>query len=265
MTYGVTVFPYSAPMPRPLLPPFRVLHHGVVDSTNERALATIAAGTALHGDVHVARGQGAGRGRRGARWESAEGQGLYASLVLMPEPPEPPAPGVTMLAGLGLLDALRALGLSRARLKWPNDVMVGEAKLGGCLVETRGFQPEEPHFVVGFGLNVAQRDFPPALAAERSVTSLALERVETNPMLALEALLAALPLRWQQLVLRSAEQAGDYLTAADLTGRVRVDGPDGSLTGRILSLDARIGLRLALDHGGDERIPVEHVRAVARA
>jgi BirA family biotin operon repressor/biotin-[acetyl-CoA-carboxylase] ligase len=250
-------------MARPNLPPLRVLHHAVVDSTNERALAAIEAGTALHGDVHVARGQSAGRGRRGARWESAEGQGLYASLVLLPPPPAPPAPGVTMLAGLALLDALRALGLSRARLKWPNDVVVGEAKLAGCLVESRGFQPDEPHFVVGFGLNVAQREFPPALSSERSVTSLALERVESNPLLALEALLVALPRRWQQLVLRPAEQAGDYLTAADLTGRVRVEGPAGALTGRIVALDPRSGLRLALEGGGEERLALEHVRTVA--
>lgn len=252
-------------MARSQLPPLRVLQHAIVDSTNERALASIAAGQAQHGDVHVARGQSSGRGRRGARWESAEDQGLYASLVLLPDPPAPPAPGITMLAGLALLDALRALGLARARLKWPNDVVVGEAKLAGCLVESRGFQADEPHFVVGFGLNVAQREFPPALAAARAVTSLALECVQTTVPLALEALLAALTRRWQQLVLRPAEQAGDYLTAADLTGRVRVDGPDGALTGRILSLDPRAGLRLALDHGGEELVAVEHVRALARA
>jgi len=252
-------------MARPHLPPARVLNHEVVDSTNERALAAIASGLALHGDVHVARGQTHGRGRRGARWESAEGQGLYASLVLLPEPPAPPGPAITMFAGLALLDALRALGLARARLKWPNDVIVGEAKLAGCLVESRGFQADEPHFVVGIGLNVGQREFPPGLAAERAVTSLALERVESSPAQVLEALLAALPRRWEQLVLRPAEQAGDYLTAADLTGRVRVDGPDGALTGRILELDPRAGLRMALEHGGEEHVAVEHVRAVSRA
>lgn len=251
-------------MARPHLPPLRVLHHAVVDSTNERALAAVAAGSAQHGDVHVARGQNAGRGRRGARWVSAEDQGLYASLVLLPEPAAPPAPAITMFAGLALLDALHALGLQRARLKWPNDVVAGEAKLAGCLVESRGFQPDEPHFVVGFGLNVAQRAFPPELAAARAVSSLALEKIETTPAQALEALLAALPRRWQQLVLRPAEQAGDYLVAADLTGRVRVDGPEGALTGRILALDPRAGLRLALEHGGEERVAVEHVRAVTR-
>jgi BirA family biotin operon repressor/biotin-[acetyl-CoA-carboxylase] ligase len=170
-----------------------------------------------------------------------------------------------MLAGLALLDALRALGLARARLKWPNDVVVGEAKLAGCLVESRGFQPDEPHFVVGFGLNVAQREFPPELKAERPVTSLALERIESNPLLALEALLVALPRRWQQLVLRPAELSGDYVTAADLTGRVRVEGPDGALTGRILALDPRAGLRLSIEGGGEEHLALEHVRAVARA
>ncbi|HVS19810.1 MAG TPA: biotin--[acetyl-CoA-carboxylase] ligase, partial [Planctomycetota bacterium] len=129
-------------MARPHLPPARVLHHEIVDSTNERAFAALAAGTALHGDVHVARGQTAGRGRRGARWVSSAGEGLFASLVLLPAPPAPPAPAITMFAGLALLDALHELGLVRARLKWPNDVVVGDAKLGGCLVESRGFQPD---------------------------------------------------------------------------------------------------------------------------
>ena len=130
-------------MSRSPLPPLRVLHHGLVDSTNERALAAVAAGRAQHGDLHVARGQSAGRGRRGSTWVSSDDAGLYASLVLLPAPPAPPPPAVTMLAGLALLDAVHDLGLSRARLKWPNDVMIGERKLAGVLVESRGFQADE--------------------------------------------------------------------------------------------------------------------------
>lgn len=237
---------------------------GMPASANERAFAALEAGTGLHGDVHVARGQSAGRGRLGARWESAEGQGLFASLLLLPDPPAPPAPAVTMFAGLALLDALHELGLVRARLKWPNDVIVGDAKLAGCLVESRGFRPEAPHFVVGIGVNVTQRTFAPELAAERAVTSLALEQLGTSVAAALESLLFALPRRWEQLVLRPAEQAGDYLVAADLTGRVRVDGPEGERTGRIVAIDPRTGLRLSVDGGGEEQLALEHVRAVAR-
>ena len=251
-------------MARPHLPPSRVLHHELVDSTNERAFAALAAGKALHADVHVARGQSAGRGRRGARWQSAEGQGLYASLILLPEPPAPPAPAVTMFAGLAVLDAVAELGLVGARLKWPNDLVVHGAKLAGCLVESRGFQPDEPHFVVGIGLNVSQLTFPSELTAEREVTSLALEKVEATAAAALESLLYALPRRWDQLVLRPAEQAGDYLVAADLTGRVRVEGPAGERTGRIVALDPKAGLRLVVDGGGEEQLALEHVRAVAR-
>lgn len=251
-------------MARPEFPPSRVLHHELVDSTNERAFAALEAGTALHGDVHVARGQSAGRGRRGARWESAPGEGLYASLILLPEPPAPPAPAITMFAGLALLDALHELGVLRARLKWPNDVVVGGAKLAGCLVESRGFQADAPHFVLGIGLNVTQRQFPSELTAERAVSSVALEQVETTVATTLESLLYALPKRWEQLVLRPAEQAGDYLVAADLTGRVRVEGPDGERTGRIVLLDPAAGMRLSVDGGGEERLALEHVRSVAR-
>ena len=65
----------------------RVLRHGIVDSTSERAFAALADGSARHGDVHVAEGQSAGRGRLGRLWASAPGEGLYASLVLLPGPP----------------------------------------------------------------------------------------------------------------------------------------------------------------------------------
>ena len=47
---------------------FRIFEHGVVDSTSDRAFAALAEGSARHGDVHVATGQTAGRGRRGSRW-----------------------------------------------------------------------------------------------------------------------------------------------------------------------------------------------------
>src|SRR5688572_13455030 len=154
----------------------RLVRHALVDSTNERALAAIADGTARHGDVHMAEGQSAGRGRLGRGWASASGEGLYLSVVLLPSAPVVPT-ALTMGAGLAVLEAARALGARRARLKWPNDVLVEGAKLAGILVEARGTAPPHgtapSHAVVGIGLNVRQRAFPPELEAERPVTSLA--------------------------------------------------------------------------------------------
>ena len=242
---------------------WRVILHEVVDSTNERALASLAAGEARDGDVHVAAAQTAGRGRRGARWESAAGEGLYASAVLLPSPPAPPAPAVTMMAGLAVLDALRALGLEGARLKWPNDVLVQDAKLAGILVETRGLDPAAPHFVVGIGVNVAQRAFPPELERERAVTSLAREGLSKSVEEVLAKLLAALPERWLQARERPAELARDYLHAADLARRrVRVSLGEKPIEGRVRSLDVARGLTLEGASGPPRVLALEHIRAV---
>jgi len=240
-----------------------VIRHALVDSTNERAFAAISAGEALDGDVHIAHAQTAGRGRRGARWESAPGEGLYASFVLMPPAPAPPAPAVTAMAGLAVLDALRELGFERARLKWPNDVLVEGAKLAGILVETRGLDPAAPHFVVGIGLNVAQRTFPAELERERAVTSLAREGSSAGVEDVLARLLATLPGRWHQAHDERERLAFDYLEAADLARRsLRATLAGEQVEGRIVGLDFTRGLRLALASGTERVLALEHVRAL---
>src|SRR3954462_7216769 len=84
---------------------FRTIRHGVVDSTSERAFTAVAEGSAKHGDVHVAVAQTAGRGRQGGRGHSGGGDGLYASIVLLPEV-ELSAAGATIAAGLAVHDAV---------------------------------------------------------------------------------------------------------------------------------------------------------------
>ena len=239
----------------------RVLRHDLVDSTNERALAAIADGTARPGDVHVAEGQSAGRGRLGRSWESASGEGLYLSLVLLPASQPNPA-ALTMGAGLAVLASVHALGLRAARLKWPNDVLVDGAKLAGILVEARGSDPAQPHAVVGVGLNVLQRAFPPELLAERAVTSLALLGCGATREEALDVLLGHLGPRLE-LACRSPERvASDYANASQLVGRhVRIRHGRGEERGRLARLDLS-GLELERENGGRARVALEHAQAV---
>src|SRR5258705_7763364 len=95
-------------------------------STNETLLAQGRPGVLL-----VAEEQTAGRGRRGRRWHSAPGAGLTFSLARTVRRPLRELAGLSLVAGVAVARALRALGGTRAALKWPNDIMVGEAKLGG--------------------------------------------------------------------------------------------------------------------------------------
>ncbi len=244
---------------------FRVVRHGVVDSTNERAFASIAEGAAKHGDVHVADEQTAGRGRRGRAWISAAGEGLYASLVWMPPAVEaralPPA-AFTVLAGLAVLDAVEALGLRNARLKWPNDVLVDAAKLCGILVESRGLDATRPHFVIGIGINVGQASFPDELLAARPVTSLRLSGVTTTRDDVLSRLMGALGERLTQAQDDLTKLTRDYLARAHLAARpVRLSKPSEELVGQLREFDLSTG-RILLDTADGEReARLEHLTA----
>jgi BirA family biotin operon repressor/biotin-[acetyl-CoA-carboxylase] ligase len=244
---------------------FRLLRHEVVDSTSERAFAALAAGEARHGDVHVAREQTAGRGRRGASWHSAADEGLYLSIVLLPAPPPLSAAALTMAGGLAVYDALRSLGLERAALDWPNDVVVDGAKLAGILVETRGLDPERPHYVVGIGVNVRQRAFSPELAAERAVTSLLREHCDVSIESVLDATLRAFTERFEQVREPASELSRDFLAATGLRGqRVEVVHAHGTLQGLLRDLSLHGGLVLEQTDGKRIALPLEHVRQVSR-
>lgn len=114
-----------------------------VDTTN-RLAATLPAWHAVRADT-----QTAGRGRTGRVWTSDRG-GLWLSAVLPCPGPRERWAALPLAAGQALLTALRDLGVSGLRLRWPNDLLVGPRKLAGLLVERHA--PDTA--VVGVGLNV---------------------------------------------------------------------------------------------------------------
>jgi len=159
----------------------RVRHFASVDSTNE--LALIAARAGAQWGVWVADEQTAGRGRGGHDWHSARGDGLYVSALVTPWVPMSYARDLPIAAGLAVQAAvLETTGLT-LDLRWPNDLMFGDRKCGGILVESvmessptnkSGYGgPALKYAVVGIGLNIGHRGFPPELA--NVATSLYLE------------------------------------------------------------------------------------------
>src|ERR1700685_1569293 len=104
-------------------------------STNADLLARAVAG-APEGVVLAAEEQTAGRGRMGRSWQSPPRAALTFSLLLRPAPVAPARRGwLPLLTGTAVAGAVRTVAAVDARLKWPNDVLVGEAKLGGILAE----------------------------------------------------------------------------------------------------------------------------------
>lgn len=111
----------------------RVELHEALRSTQERAREFARAG-APHGTLVVSRVQTGGRGRLGRRWGSPPG-GLWMSLVLRPNLDLTAASRVTQTAAVGVAKTLRELGVP-ARIKWPNDLLVGGRKICGILAES---------------------------------------------------------------------------------------------------------------------------------
>ncbi|MGD8719290.1 MAG: biotin--[acetyl-CoA-carboxylase] ligase [Candidatus Zixiibacteriota bacterium] len=130
----------------------------IVSSTMERAreLAKVGAG---HGAVFLAEGQKAGRGRRGREWHSPARLGLYMSFVLDRRRLPETLTLLPLVAGVAAVNAVREVTALAPRLKWPNDVFLAGAKLGGILAESpAGASP----LILGIGVNVYQcrYDFP---------------------------------------------------------------------------------------------------------
>lgn len=118
-------------------------------STNADLLAQAAAGAADRSWL-VADVQTGGRGRMGRVWESAAGN-LYASNLVRLGAGDPPAPTLALVAGIAVYDAVVRFVADRAvMLKWPNDILLDGAKLGGILLER-----QDDAVIVGVGINVA--------------------------------------------------------------------------------------------------------------
>ena len=138
-------------------------------STNADLLARALAG-APEGVVLAAEEQSAGRGRMGRTWVAPPRAALTFSLLVRPSAVPPARRGwLPLLAGVAVASAVTAVTGVQTRLKWPNDVLAGPAKLGGILAEATG-----DAVVVGVGLNVSAEpgELPPPGPGALTATSL---------------------------------------------------------------------------------------------
>lgn len=154
-----------------------------VDSTQEtlRALARAGAG---EGTVVVAEHQRRGRGRRGRSWTDRPGESLLFSVLLTPSLAARDVPQLSLLTAVAVAEAVERQTDVRPAIKWPNDLLLGGRKFVGLLPEAELEGTAVVRVMLGIGVNVDQREFPPELAG---ATSLALEAgrpIDRRPLLA---------------------------------------------------------------------------------
>jgi BirA family biotin operon repressor/biotin-[acetyl-CoA-carboxylase] ligase len=124
-----------------------------VDSTN-RHVAERAAHTPGTTHVCVAEVQNAGRGRRGRSWVAPFGSGICMSMGWQFVEAPPTFSALSLAVGVAAVNALRRRGVEGVGLKWPNDLIWQQRKLGGILIEMRGESAGPAQVVIGIGINV---------------------------------------------------------------------------------------------------------------
>ena len=142
------------------------------DSTNAEAVRLIGHGTPAPMLIMAER-QTAGRGRRGRTWVSPYAENLYYSLVLRIDGGMRQLEGLSLVVGLAVMNTLHEMGVKNAGLKWPNDVLVGDRKVAGILLELIGDPADVCHVVIGVGVNV---NMQASVDVDQSWTSMRLER-----------------------------------------------------------------------------------------
>jgi BirA family biotin operon repressor/biotin-[acetyl-CoA-carboxylase] ligase len=202
--------------------------------------------------------QTGGRGRMGRVWTSEPGN-LHASTLLRLRPGDPPAPTLALVSAVAAQETAQAmLPSGLVTIKWPNDLMVGNAKLCGMLLERQG-----DAVIAGFGMNVAHAPELP----DRAATSLAARGAAPDIDAAAVATdLAARFAHWLDLWRREGVERirAAWLRAAHEPGTpLRVVQPDGSeLHGAFDGLTADGGLILALEDGARHVIHAGDVFAI---
>ncbi len=228
--------------------------HVAVETTSTQADA-LAAPTPSQGcAIFVADRQSAGQGRRGRAWISPAGANIYLSVSRRFSHGLQTLSGLSLVAGLAVVEALQAMGVEQVGLKWPNDLVANGRKLGGLLVQGRA-EGSASAAVIGLGLNV-RMPTDAAAAIEQPWCDLAslghdIPRVDiaagviAQLVAALaqfdaEGLAPFLP-RWSRLDAFRGREA-------------RVLDGTNVVSGTVLGIDANGALRMAVAGDGGERV-----------
>jgi len=228
----------------------------VTGSTNSDLLR-LAEENAIDWTVAVANHQEAGRGRLGRTWASEPGSSLLASVLLRPDILPADAPLLTLGAGTAMARSCREVCGVDVVCKWPNDLLVGQRKLGGVLAEAKVQKGRILHAVIGTGVNLTQGrgDFPFELRENATSVSMEGGRSDAAALLAdylirLRRLCDASGVEFRKGVLEAYREVCDTLgrlvratttLGVEIVGRAEAIGSSGELIVRSATRREKVG------------------------
>jgi BirA family transcriptional regulator, biotin operon repressor / biotin---[acetyl-CoA-carboxylase] ligase len=230
----------------------KIHHYESLDSTNDTAFK-LAVDSAAEGTLVVAEGQHRGRGRMGRQWISPKAKGIYFSLILRPKIIPNEAPRLTLLTAVAVAEAIRkATGLA-ALIKWPNDILIGEKKLGGILTELNAEVDRVKFIIIGVGINVnlKKTQLPFRATSVRNELGKNFSRVELLRQILTE--MERHYLQYSREGFSPIIEKWKHLSAT-LGKRVKVTSSKGEVEGQAMELDADGALLVRQDSGFMERV-----------
>lgn len=233
-----------------------------VDSTNTYLKRRGAEG-APHGVAALAEEQTGGRGRRGRRFESPKGAGLYLSVLLRPDCSPVEAVTLTAWVGVAVCDAVEQAAGVRPQIKWTNDIILNGKKLCGILTEmsVEGETGAVDYVVAGMGTNVGETaEFFAAAGLSDIATSLAMEGYTVDRNVLAACLLNALDRMAKEFPQEKEKWLKKYRAGCLTPGHeVKLIGPDGERSAKALEIDDDFGLAVALPDGTVETVTAGEV------
>ena len=226
-----------------------------IDSTNTRAKEMAKKG-APHGTVLIAGSQSAGRGRMGRSFQSPEGQGVYLSVILRPNCAPTELMHLTCAAGVAMVNAVEATCGIRPQVKWINDLVIGNKKLGGILTEMSLGKGTLDYAVVGLGINCLQRgeDFPEEIAQIATSLSMACGKPTDFAQLAANMILALWQMD-QSLLTKKQQWMAEYKEHCITLGKdIQVIRGDSVLPGKAVGMDDDGGLIVRYPDGTEQTV-----------
>jgi BirA family biotin operon repressor/biotin-[acetyl-CoA-carboxylase] ligase len=223
-----------------------------VDSTNTAAFR-LALNGAFEGEVVVVESQHGGKGRMGRQWESPPGVNIYLSIILRPPFPPSKIPLITLMTAVACAEAIEEVTGLVPAIKWPNDLLINDKKLGGILTEADMEMDRINFIIVGIGINVnmPRSAFPPSIKD----TATSLQEV-LGKQVSRVTIIQALLQKFELWYTRFKEGKGEAITRrweelAQIKGKEVSVGFMGDIVqGQALEIDAD-GALLVQEAGGE--------------
>jgi len=238
----------------------QILVYNVTSSTNDVA-AEYSKNKRNDGLVVFAEEQSEGRGRAGSRWHSDRGQSILCSILLTDS-----TCGTELLSlafAVAVAEAIGKVGAHEARIKWPNDIRLGDKKVAGILLESKANNRTKA-YIIGVGINCHQKTKSFPVELRDTATSIDIESASFTDRISLAKRLLVSMDRW----LAVAESDSSKITnrwrklSIQLSHRITLLYGARKFSGNCIGIDPQKGLILQLDTGAVRMFDAAHTSIV---